>query len=83
VLGDEPIYQLMKRLMDEVLGLGTSILDILERYPELIDTLIIDKSTKHYNDHFEKIGMEVLITTTRLLSQENRKKVAKIFSKGF
>lgn len=81
VLGDEPIDQPMKRLMEEAIGLGTSIIDIVERYPGLIDTLIIDKSDEKHKETLEEMGMEVIVTTVSLGTQENRLKLAEIVAR--
>ncbi len=81
VLGDEPIDQPMRRLMEEALGIGTSILAIVERYPGLIDTLIIDESDEKHKEKLEEMGMEVIVTTVKLNSQENRIKLAEIVSR--
>ena len=81
VLGDEPIDQPMRRLMEEALEIGTSIIDIVERYPGLIDTLVIDETDEKYKDQLEEMGMEVIVTTVRLGTQENRTKLAEIVAK--
>jgi len=81
VLGDEPLELHMEKLMKEALGMGTSTLEIVERYPGLIATLIIDESDEQYKDQLEEMGMEVIVTTIRLSSQENRTKLAETVSK--
>lgn len=81
VLGDEPIDQPMKRLMEEAIGVGTSTVEIVERYPGLIDTLIIDKSDEKYKEQLEEMGMEVIVTDVKLGTHENRTKLAEIVSK--
>ena len=81
VLGDEPIDQPMRRLMEEALEIGTSIINIVERYPGLIDTLVIDETDEKYKDQLEEMGMEVIVTTVRLGTQENRTKLAEIVAK--
>ncbi len=81
VLGDEPIDQPMRRLMEEAIGIGTSINDIVERYPGLIDTLIIDENDEKYKEQLEDLGMEVIVTKVRIGTQENRTKLAEIVAK--
>jgi LPPG:FO 2-phospho-L-lactate transferase len=81
VLGDEPIDQPMRRLMEEAIGIGTSIIDIIERYPGLIDTLIIDENDEKYKEQLEDLGMEVIVTKVRIGTQENRTKLAEIVAK--
>jgi len=81
VLGDEPLDRPIQRLMKEALGQGTSILDIVERYPGLIDTLIIDETDKQYKEKLEEMGMEVIVTTVRLSTHDYRTKLAELVSK--
>ncbi|MFX1466260.1 MAG: 2-phospho-L-lactate transferase CofD family protein [Promethearchaeota archaeon] len=81
VLGDEPIDQPMRRLMEEAIGIGTGIIDIVERYPGLIDTLVIDENDEKYKEQLEDLGMEVIVTKVRIGTQENRIKLAEIVAK--
>jgi len=81
VLGDEPIDQPMRRLIEEAIGIGTSIINIVERYPGLIDTLIIDENDEKYKEQLEDMGMEVIVTKVRIGTQENRTKLAEIVAK--
>ncbi len=81
VLGDEPIDQPMRRLIEEAIGIGTSIINIVERYPGLIDTLIIDEKDEKYKAQLEDMGMEVIVTKVRIGTQENRTKLAEIVAK--
>ena len=81
VLGDEPIDQPMRRLIEDAIGIGTSIINIVERYPGLIDTLIIDENDEKYKEQLEDMGMEVIVTKVRIGTQENRTKLAEIVAK--
>jgi LPPG:FO 2-phospho-L-lactate transferase len=81
VLGDEPIDQPMRRLIEEAIGIGTSIINIVERYPGLIDTLIIDEKDEKYKEQLVDMGMEVIVTQVRIGTQENRTKLAEIVAK--
>jgi LPPG:FO 2-phospho-L-lactate transferase len=81
ILGDEPIDQPMRRLIEEAIGIGTSIIDIVERYPGLIDTLVIDENDEKYKEQLEDMGMEVIVTKVRIGTQENRTKLAEIVAK--
>ncbi len=81
VLGDEPIDQPMRRLIEEAIGIGTSIINIVERYPGLIDTLVIDENDEKYKEQLEDMGMEVIVTKVRIGTQENRTKLAEIVTK--
>ncbi len=81
VVGDEPIDQPLKRLMEEVLGYGSTLINIAERYPGLIDTLIIDESDGIHKEAIEEMGMEVIVTPLKLGTQESREKLARTVSK--
>jgi LPPG:FO 2-phospho-L-lactate transferase len=80
-IGDEPIEQSIKRILEEALGHGTSLIEIVERYTGLIDTLIIDKSDEKYKEQLEEMGMEVIVTTVNLGDYEHRTQLAELVSK--
>jgi len=80
-VGDEPMEEPIKRIIEEALGYGTSLIEIVERYPGLIDTLIIDKSDEKYKEQLEEMGMEVIVTTINLGDYESRTKLAELVSK--
>jgi len=80
-IGDEPMEEPIKRIIEEALGHGTSLIEIVERYPGLIDTLIIDKSDEKYKEQLEEMGMEVIVTTVNLGDFEHRTQLAELVSK--
>lgn len=81
VLGDEPISQPVQRIIEEALGHGTSLIEIVERYSGLIDTLIIDESDEEYKEKLEEMGVEVIVTTVSLGDYEHRTQLAELVSK--
>ncbi len=81
VIGDAPIETPIRRIIEEALGHGTSLIEIIERYPGLIDTLVIDESDAEYKEQLEEMGMEVIITTVNLGDYEHRTKLAELVSK--
>ena len=81
VVGDEPIEEPLRRIMEEALGFGGSIIQIAERYKGLIDTLIIDEADDQFKEQIKEMGMEVIVTTIRLGHQEYRIKLAELVSK--
>ncbi len=80
-ISDEPMEEPIRRIIEEVLGHGTSLIEIVKRYPGLIDTLIIDKSDENYKEQLEEMGMEVIVTTVSLGSYEHRTQLAELVSK--
>ncbi|MFX1519918.1 MAG: 2-phospho-L-lactate transferase CofD family protein [Promethearchaeota archaeon] len=80
-IGDQPIDTYVKRIIEETLGHGTSLLEIVKRYPGLIDTLVIDESDEKYKDQLEELGMEVIVTKVSLGVYEKRTKLAELVSK--
>jgi LPPG:FO 2-phospho-L-lactate transferase len=80
-IGDEPMEEPIRRIIEEALGHGTSLIDIVERYPGLIDTLIIDESDEKYKEQLEEMGMEVIVTKVSLGDYEHRTKLAELVSK--
>jgi LPPG:FO 2-phospho-L-lactate transferase len=81
IISDTPIDLPVKRIIEEALGHGTSLLEIVERYPGLIDTLVIDESDEKYKDQLEELGMEVIVTKVSLGDYEKRTKLAELVSK--
>ncbi|WP_287588967.1 2-phospho-L-lactate transferase CofD family protein [Candidatus Borrarchaeum sp.] len=79
-IGDEPMEEPIKRII-EALGHGTSLIEIVERYPGLIDTLIIDKSDEKHKEQLEEMGMEVIVTSVNLGDYEHRTQLAELVSK--
>ncbi|MHA2055328.1 MAG: 2-phospho-L-lactate transferase CofD family protein [Candidatus Hodarchaeales archaeon] len=80
-IGDEPMEEPIRRILEEALGQGTSLIEIVERYPGLIDTLIIDKSDEKYKEQLEEMGMEVIVTAVNLGDFEHRTQLAELVSK--
>ena len=71
-----------KRIIKEALGHGgTSLIEIVERYPGLIDTLVVDESDEKYKEQLEEMGMEVIVTKVSLGDYEHRTQLAELVSK--
>ena len=81
IISDIPLESPVKRITEEALGHGTSLLEIVKRYPGLIDTLVIDESDEKYKDQLEELGMEVIVTNVSLGDYEKRTKLAELVSK--
>ncbi len=77
LISGKPVRGPADRIM-RGLGIEPSALGIASIYKGLINTLVIDKEDSHFEDAVQKLGMEIIVTETRMDTLEAKIKLAEL-----